>query len=259
VVFPAIPRPATPRLWYGIQILKCAFPAMLSVQSFVLPYSENDTSVLLASVRSGEDFAMSAPHRVTRGHLLGAAAGLLTVEGEDGQWVVPPNHAVWVPPHRPQTVRSHGFYSGWGVYIAEGACGTLPDTRRVMRTSGLLREAVARAAGWGAGPRDSAQRRIAEVIFDEVRALPPEPFGLPMPQDARLLRVARGILEDLADSCGIEAWGDVAGMAPRTLTRRFAAETGFSVADWRQRARLMQAMARLADGVPVNTGARPRL
>jgi len=228
---------------------------MLSSDPAVLPFAATDTSVLLAFVRFGADFGVMAPHRHARGQLLGTGAGLLAVEGDEGQWVVPPDHAVWVPPHQSQVVRAHGRFSGWSVYIAEGACGTLPDGPRVMRTSGLLREAVARAAGWGTGPRDSAQRRIAEVIFDEVRALPAEPFGLPMPEDARLLRVARGILDDLADPRGLEAWGEAAAMAPRTLTRRFTAETGFSLADWRQRARLMQAMARLAAGDPVNTVA----
>lgn len=221
--------------------------------SAAVPFSDTDTSILLAFVRSGENIGVTAPHCHARGQLLGTGAGLLTVDSESGQWVVPPNHAAWIPPRSQRHVRSHGAFSGWGVYVAEGACGTLPDMPRVMRTSGLLHEAVARAARWGAGPRDSAQRRITEVIFDEIRALPQEPFGLPMPQDERLMRVARSLLDDLADSRGLDAWAEAAAMTSRTLTRRFAAETGFSLADWRQRARLMQAMTRLAAGVPVNT------
>lgn len=221
--------------------------------SAAVPFSETDTSILLAFARSGENIGVTAPHCLARGQLLGTGAGLLMIDDEAGQWVVPPNHAVWIPPCRERQVRSHGAFSGWGVYVAAGACVTLPEMPRVMRTSGLLHEAVARAASWGAGPRDSAQRRITEVIFDEIRALPQEPFGLPMPQDARLQRVARSLLADLADSRGLDAWAATASMASRTLTRRFAAETGFSLADWRQRARLMQAMAGLAAGAPVNT------
>jgi AraC-like DNA-binding protein len=222
----------------------------------VFPLSETDTAVLRAFVQSGSEVCrITAPNGRARGLLSGTGAGLLSVEADGGRWVVPPGHAIWVPPHRLHGLQPHGPFSGFGVYIAEGACGTLPDSPRVVRTSGLLREAVLRAVEWAGGPKDSAQRRIAEVVFDEIRALPHEPFGLQMPRDPRLLVIASGILDQLADSRGLEDWADAAAMAPRTLTRRFASETGFSLADWRQRARLMQAMAWLAAGVPVNTVA----
>ena len=44
-----------------------------------------------------------------------------------------------------------------------------------------------------------------------------------------------------------------AGIAPRTLTRRFVAETGFSFTEWRQRVRLLKALEMLAAGKSVTT------
>ena len=44
-------------------------------------------------------------------------------------------------------------------------------------------------------------------------------------------------------------------MAPRTLTRRFVAEMGFSFTEWRQRIRLLRAIALLADGMAVSAVA----
>jgi AraC-like DNA-binding protein len=223
-------------------------------------------SPLLVAVTLAEAMPrVTASHRHARGQLFGAVQGLLSV-GVDmqvqagtapsaGQWVVPASHALWVPPQHAHSLHSHGAFHGWSAYIAEDACAALPTQPCLLRTSGLLREAVARAATWGTAPLDAAQQRIAQVVMDEIRTLPHEPFGLPMPQEARLLRLARALADAPGDTRSLEAWADWAAMAPRTLTRRFAAETGFSFSDWRQRARLMRALELLAARTPVTTVA----
>ncbi|WP_186134896.1 AraC family transcriptional regulator, partial [Burkholderia gladioli] len=43
------------------------------------------------------------------------------------------------------------------------------------------------------------------------------------------------------------------GVEPRTLSRRFVAETGMTFAQWRQQARLLRALELVADGMPVTT------
>lgn len=224
-----------------------------------------DGPVLVAVTLAEAVPRVTASHRHARGQLFGAVQGLLSV-GVDmqahansaqsaGQWVVPASHALWVPPQHAHSLHSHGAFHGWSVYIAEAACATLPARPCLLRTSGLLREAVARVASWGTAPQDAAQQRIAQVVMDEINTLPHEAFGLPMPQDTRLLRLARALADAPGDTRSLEAWADWTAMAPRTLTRRFAAETGFSFSDWRQRARLMRALELLAARTPVTTVA----
>jgi AraC-like DNA-binding protein len=201
----------------------------------------------------------STAGRVTRRHshasgqLLGASQGLLTVEVHDGRWVVPATHAVWLPPHTPHGLRSHGPFAGWSVYVDEQACAALPAEPRIAAISSLLREAVARAAGWDddGEPLDAARSRLAGVILDEIAAAEPVALGLPMPADARLLKIARALSERPSDERRLEEWADWAGIAPRTLTRRFASETGFSFTEWRQRVRLLRGLELLAAGQPV--------
>ncbi len=194
---------------------------------------------------------MTPPHRHAEGQLFGAARGVLTVGTEAGLWVVPASHAVWVPPHERHSLRSHGAFDGSSVYVAEAACAGLPATACAIRCTGLLREAVARAATWDGGPPDAARRRIAGLILDEIRAATPEAPGLPLPADARLMRIARALLDDLADPRGLDDWARFGAVSARTLSRRFVAETGFTFADWRQRARLMRAVQMLAAGTSV--------
>lgn len=97
--------------------------------------------------------------------------------------------------------------------------------------------------------------RIANVILDEIAAAQTGPRGLPRPRDPRLRRIADALAGDLADNRRADEWAAWAGMAPRTLSRRFVSETGFTFTQWRQQARVLRALERLADGVTVTAVA----
>lgn len=212
-----------------------------------------DAPVVIVAAGSQAQERVSPPHRHARGQLLGSMRGLLSVQVDDAVWVVPAVHAVWLPPHHRHAVRSHGPFDGWSIYVAEAACADLPQQPCTLRTSGLLREAAIRAAGWPAGPLDGPQSRVAAVMLDEIRSLPVEPFAQPLPRDPRLQRIAQALLADPADARDIEAWAGWAAISSRTLSRRFVAETGFSFTAWRQRARLMRSLEMLAAGMPVTS------
>lgn len=194
---------------------------------------------------------VTAPHRHPEGQLFGATRGVLTVGTDAGLWVVPASHAVWVPPHQRHSLRSHGAFDGASVYVAEAACAGLPASPCAIRCSGLLREAIARAATWTGRAVDAPRRRIAGVILDELRAAPPESPGLPLPADARLMKIARSLLADLSDARGLADWAAHGALSERTLSRRWLGETGLTFADWRQRARLLRAIELLATGTSV--------
>jgi hypothetical protein len=108
----------------------------------------------------------------SRRQLLGSTRGLLSVHVDDGVWLVPAIHAVWLPPHHVHAVRSHGPFHGWSAYIAEHACAALPQRPCTIRPSALLREAVLRAATWPAGDLAAPDARVAAVIVDEIARLP---------------------------------------------------------------------------------------
>lgn len=215
---------------------------------------DSATGPWLIAAAADQDAGRSTPtHRHARGQVFGATRGLLTVSTELGQWVVPATHAVWIPPHRPHGLQTHGAFSGWSVYVTEAACAELPDAPFTLRVSALMREAVARAVAWRGNELDAAQARIAAVLLDEIRTAPHEPLGLPMPRDARLQRIARAITTDPADARSLTDWAAWAGLAPRSVSRGFVAETGFTLAAWRQRARLLKALELLAAGRAVGS------
>lgn len=213
----------------------------------------SDGPVLIVAAAKQETERGSGRHRHCRGQLFGSMRGLLTIGVEEGVWVVPATHAIWVPPHRVHWARSHGPFHGYAVYVAEPACAELPAAPCAIRMSALLREATLRAARWPAGPLDAVAEPLAGVILDEIGTLPTDPLGLPLPRDGRLLRVAQALLDTPADDRSLEQWAKWAAISDRSLSRHFVSETGFTFTAWRQRARLMRALEMLAEDVPVTS------
>lgn len=249
------------RLCYVAPAIRYRVPAMSDPLLARERLDAADAPFLIAARLHAPGVRDTPEHRHARGQLLGADRGLLSVGTGRGRWLVPASDAVWVPPHQPHSLRSHGAaFSGWSVYVAEAECAALPAQPCALAVSPLLREAVARAAGWPAGASlDPAQARLARVVLDEIAlAAAGEDgarLGLPMPQDPRLLRVARALADAPDDPRGLAAWAGLAHLSERSLTRLFAAQTGYSLLQWRQRARLLRALERLAAGEAVTAVA----
>lgn len=198
---------------------------------------------------------MAGVHCHAEGQLCGAVDGLLTVQAGGTLWMVPAAHAIWIPPHCEHGIDPHGQFDGWAMLINASLCRGLPEQPCILKVSGLLWEAVKRAALWDDQHWDESRDPLVAVIAAEIRSLPGAPLGLPMPTDPRLLRIARALLDDPADSRDLAGWAQWAGLSARTLTRRFPQETGLRFQHWRQRARLLRALERLASGMPVTTVA----
>lgn len=214
-------------------------------------HSSDDAPILIAVAGSDDGERASPPHSHSRGQLFASTRGLVTVGLDTGMWVLPTTHAVWVPPHHRHWAGSHGPFQGFVVYVAEDQCAGLPAQPCSIRLSNLLREAVLRAATWPAGPLDAGAEPIAAVILDEIRTLPIDALELPMPREARLNRIAQALIAAPDDERSLEEWSAWAAIGSRTLSRRFVDETGFTFTVWRQRARLLRALALLADGPAV--------
>ena len=191
-------------------------------------------------------------HSHKRAQLVFAAKGFMTVSSRQGTWVVPSDQAVWVPIGLEHQVETKGPLSLRSLYLHEDALSGLPKEIVVLRVSPLLRALILRLADLPVRyePKSPAAR-IAAVIPDEVRELEAEPLHLPFPRDRRLFKVTETLIADPADDRSLSDWARESAASERTLARLFIKETGMTFGTWRQRRRLIEAVARLAEGQAV--------
>lgn len=196
----------------------------------------------------------SSWHRHLRGQFMYVESGIVCVRTRLGLWTLTPHRVGWMPPGEEHTVSVIQPTRGWGVFVAPHAAVGMPTEPSVLGANELMRALVHRAAAWTDSDQlDDEQQRIMEVLMDEMRRarIPDYPLHLPMPEDRRLMRIARSLLAQPHSTRSLEAWARWAGLSSRTLSRLFRHETGCSFVQWRQQARLTRALERLAAGEPV--------
>ncbi|OIQ70575.1 HTH-type transcriptional repressor of iron protein A [mine drainage metagenome] len=203
--------------------------------------------LIALSVRSA--VAFDATHVRARGSLFLLTEGLVVVETATGRFLAPPRGISWMPPGLPHAVQSYGPTAGYGAFLAAEFCGDLPAEPTSFQTSPLAVLVLQKAVDWQQdAPLDPAQMRLLLVLIDEIRQTPTQPLQLPWPTDARLLAIARALLADVSSPRRLEQWASWADISPRSLSRKFVQETGMTFAQWRQWARLTQALEWLATG-----------
>jgi AraC-like DNA-binding protein len=186
--------------------------------------------------------------------LVYASEGVMTVETGQGTWVVPAQRAVWIPGGTPHSVAMSGWVSMRTLYLAPELAQALPGRCCVIAVAPLLRELVLHAVARGPLRADVAEHRhLIEVLVDQLRELPAAPLELPVPRDERALRVALRLRAEPGLAETVDALARAAGASRRTLERLFRKETGMSLGRWRQQARLLEAMRRLARGEAVTS------
>ncbi|WP_264938460.1 AraC family transcriptional regulator [Sphingomonas caeni] len=186
--------------------------------------------------------------------LIHASQGVLMVSTGGGSWVVPSSWAVWVPAGVRHRIRAAGAAKFRTVYVAPGVAPGLPESCAAITVSPLLRELILRVVALGMlDRRDSVETSIAWVLLDEIRHSPVPPFGLPEPRTEATRRAVDQVFS--GGDTGLAAVAKEAGVSPRTLERRFLAETGMSLGRWRRRGAMLAAIERLAAGASVKAAA----
>ena len=215
------------------------------------------TEVPRALLATAQDYAAGTrfpSHRHARGQFAYASCGAISVHTPHGNWLVPPQRACWLPPGMAHGMRMHGAVTMLNIFIDSeaGHAAGLPAHCQVLDATPLLRQLLGEAVKIDAlYAQESRDGRLMALLLDEIAAMPALPLNAPLPQDARLARLCTSLLHEPQLQGDLDAVAAQAGMSRRTFTRLFRDQTGLGFAQWRQQARLLAAVARLADGQPV--------
>lgn len=189
------------------------------------------------------------PHRHAYAQLLYALEGVLTVETQDGRWVVPPTRGVWLQPDVDHQVSMRGDVKMRTVFVNPTFLPNLPQQSCVLDIPVLLRELIVSAIGIApdlkAGTRDW---HLLHLLVMELRSVPVLPLYLPLPADGRLRDICQRTMLYPDEQNTVEQQAELLGVSTRTFHRLFLRETGMRYGHWRQQARLLLALESLARG-----------
>ncbi|WP_400771042.1 helix-turn-helix domain-containing protein [Methylosinus sporium] len=125
----------------------------------------------------------------------------------------------------------------------------------MLEVAPLLRKLILHILTIGMlAPEHPEHHRIAGLLIDLMLAARHEDLMLPLPRDARAMRLAERWRQIPGDSQDLAALAMEVGASLRTL-RLFPNATGLTIEEWRQKARTIHAIGRLAAGVSVTDTA----
>jgi AraC-like DNA-binding protein len=208
------------------------------------------------------------PHSHPWGQVALSATGVIRVTAPLGSYIVPPSRAVWIPPgvEHAVTVIEDAELLTLYLHQARGRCGPARSvaesstwrTCRVLEVSSLLLALALQLdatpdAPQAAPTRDTLERerRLAALLFDELRRAAPVRLGVDLPEEKRLRRLCEAVIEEPSRHATLAAWAEGTGASARTLTRLFRSELGTSFVQWRQQVLLARAVPLAARKLPM--------
>lgn len=182
-----------------------------------------------------------------------AISGVLMVVADGQSFAISPNQAAWIPSgtvHRVGSFLGAEYRSLW---LADRPDRTLSERGvTVFGVSALLKALLVEAATvQGQTGDDGYFGRIHGLVLDQLCRANPISLVLAWPASGPLLTVCETLYHHPADSRSPEDWGRQLGMSGRTLARKFVAETGLTLRDWRRRLKLFRAIELLESGADV--------
>ncbi|CAB3722780.1 MULTISPECIES: helix-turn-helix transcriptional regulator [Achromobacter] len=204
-----------------------------------------------------ESKGIAVPSHVhDEGMLVLVHEGLVVVQAGAEVWTVMPGSLGWIPPGTQHGARWFGDARGSFLYVRADACHRLPPHCRSWPSSKLIEALIDRFVSEQAGElSESYLAQLFDVLLEEIKQREHAPLLLPMPTDPRLQDLANTLLGQPDDTAGIEEWAQRLNMSSRTLMRRFRQETGVTLGQWRQQARLLRALEILCRGGSVTEAA----
>lgn len=181
-----------------------------------------------------------------------AAAGMVQIHTEEGRWLVPPQLAVWVPAGVSHRVEALTDAELWMVHWQPSALMTWAPTTLLeraafaLRITPLLRSLLESA--FTADPEPDKAELVVRLMLHELTETADAPTFLPWPTSAVGHRLADLAFNDHRNRLSFSELSSRSATSVRSASRVFPAETGLTFKAWRQRARIVRAIDRLARG-----------
>ncbi|RXM38995.1 AraC family transcriptional regulator [Chryseobacterium sp. CH21] len=189
-------------------------------------------------------------HHHQKGQLVYVESGFQYITIEERIYLLPQNHAVWIPPHTVHKTNSHSEKIKLMIMFAD------IDTQEpfyhevnVFSVPPVLKEMIKYAEKWSKlMTSDSNENLFLKALFNELPRFVEHSFTLHiiLPKDKRLTKVMEYLHNHYQDEIKMEDLSDAALLSFRTLERIFKKETGLTLSKYQQMLRIIKSLELLS-------------
>jgi AraC-like DNA-binding protein len=206
-----------------------------------------------------DDFAVDSrfsTHAHKWGQLNYCVTGVMELNIAGTRYLSPPQYGIWIPPNTPHDAHIRQKVIYHSAYIDAALCAGMPSHPCALVLSPLLKALLADLAERGVmTPSAPADKRLAQVLIDQLELAPCTRSYLPGSEDPILAVLLDALQQDLGSNRSLAEWAQRLHVTERTLARRCLRDLGMSFSEWRQRQRFLAALPLLEQGQTVQNVA----
>lgn len=186
------------------------------------------------------------------GEFVYSYSGITELRTGDSVLVAPPHMAFWIPAGLDHIGYNRRATVHISVYIDQELCGSMPERPVSLQVTPLLRAILdsLEVAHFTGTP---AQERLLRVMVDQIASCATAESFLPDSDNPALRRLLAALHDNPANRQSSAALARSFGLSERTLVRLCQRDLGMSLTEWRNRLRVVRAVALLQDGQTVES------
>ncbi|WP_114972358.1 AraC family transcriptional regulator [Rhodoferax ferrireducens] len=193
-------------------------------------------------------------HQHAWGEFVYSFSGVMEVKVAEHHFLAPPQYGIWLPPDLDHVGLNRHEACHCSLYIAPEQGRALPRTPCALTVSPLVRALLDHLHQQPTeAPISPQTERLLQVLVDQLALAPRAGSYLPGSDDPALGAVLRLLQAQPSDNRALPELARAAHTTERTLMRRAQRDLGMSLAEWRQRLRVVKAMPLLEAGQTVET------
>lgn len=190
-------------------------------------------------------------HNHRKGQLILSLHGAITCEVAHTLWLVPPQHAIWIPSGIQHSCRATENAQTYFLFIDPDAA-LMPDECCTVSITPLIRELILYLAELDPSlPMDAPTINIVNVLLEQLSKAPIQELNLPISDHPKIRYMVDSLISDPSNRMTLKQWANQLAISERSLARLIEKYTGLSFGKWRQQLHLMIALAQLAEGTSV--------
>lgn len=202
------------------------------------------------------DEAIFPAHTHSWGEFVYCYSGVVQVMVEKERYLVPPQYGIWIPPFREHVGLNRREVLQSSLYVSNELCLLLPDIPQALLVSPFIRSLLEHARNHSGDIQGEKHQRLLRVLLDELAETPSAGTFLPASGDVVLGRALHHLEKHPEDNRSVAELAQEAGITERTLARKCRQDLGIPLTGWRNRMRVVKAIALIEEGRTVEAIAR---